>query len=956
GQAEITIPIRAIPARNGLSPSLAFTYRSGDRHGVLGRGFVLDGVSRITRCARTPATDGYTRRVQYDEGDAYCLDGQRLLEHHKHGAYTDFRTERESFLLIRAYFGGNRDDGPNHWRVRAPDGEVRWYGTASENARNPLSDETVLAEWMIARTEDSFGNAMRFVWSEDPRWPDVRGPRGAIGERTLRYIEYASHTSGLAADRRIDFTYGDHNAPIAGFAAGLAWQHTARLNELTTVLGSKPVRQYRLGYASDTGRNQLVSAMECVVADPEVGTTLDKGMVCLPATHFEWSNEVGGATFETESVSLSSVAEYDGALPTPAYGVPLDANGDGVTDYAYLSLGRLYLRLADPTLPTPLGPGGLTLTTSISDLRSMTDRLTAHDWNQDGRDDLIYLAPNADVPKAEVRVLLSEGDDFTEVATGLEYLGAELHNDIFSGDPPGGSFGVQPLWVPQTHGVSRGPHPTSQQSLWRFGDFNGDGLIDVLACELEVYKDCHQTRMNGFDSTVCTQGEWSFAPGTSDSSGPGFGPKEMTGVQTGCGFFRSATGAGWPTADLTGDGVLDVLIPDADAYYALTYRHDSESFELATLLGNASGAADLNTRRFVDPRLSDVNGDGVTDLIVKWDTEDTYAAVENIGEGRPQAQWRTSVFIGQGDGTFQSGAMRYPDLWSFDHREVGFRFSRCNGGGIGNPCNERYQHLFSPVYPIDEDGDGTLELLSFAYVEGAQYESNVGAGLGWPDRTPFVFRSADPFYAYVDVANDASAPTLPTPLRDDDEEGRTLRQTRMIPGDFNGDGHRDLLQTSVLLDDDKPGGAELHLNRSARFRRIVGVVYGSGSRQEVTYSMTSDPAVYTPGPTSDHLPCRYPQRCDARPRQVVSAMTYAANSDEPRRFVYEYADSRSDILGRGWLGFGRRVETEELTGAVVRHDYGHDVIDEATGIYPFAGRATKRITVLVGDTSHPFDE
>ncbi|MEM9866031.1 MAG: SpvB/TcaC N-terminal domain-containing protein, partial [Myxococcota bacterium] len=184
GQAEITIPIRAIPARNELSPSLAFTYRSGDRHGVLGRGFVLDGVSRITRCARTPATDGYTRRVQYDEGDAYCLDGQRLLEHHKHGAYTDFRTERESFLLIRAYFGGNRDDGPNHWRVRAPDGEVRWYGTASENARNPLSDETVLAEWMIARTEDSFGNAMRFVWSEDPRWPDVRGPRGAIGERT----------------------------------------------------------------------------------------------------------------------------------------------------------------------------------------------------------------------------------------------------------------------------------------------------------------------------------------------------------------------------------------------------------------------------------------------------------------------------------------------------------------------------------------------------------------------------------------------------------------------------------------------------------------------------------------------------------------------------------------------------------------------------------------------------
>ena len=43
-------------------------------------GVSLQGLSAITRCPSTYAQDGILRRVQYDEGDAFCLDGARLVK------------------------------------------------------------------------------------------------------------------------------------------------------------------------------------------------------------------------------------------------------------------------------------------------------------------------------------------------------------------------------------------------------------------------------------------------------------------------------------------------------------------------------------------------------------------------------------------------------------------------------------------------------------------------------------------------------------------------------------------------------------------------------------------------------------------------------------------------------------------------------------------------------------
>lgn len=58
GEAVWGMPIWAPAGRNGLTPSLSFSYRSRREPGLMGHGFGISGLSVITRCWRTVAQDG----------------------------------------------------------------------------------------------------------------------------------------------------------------------------------------------------------------------------------------------------------------------------------------------------------------------------------------------------------------------------------------------------------------------------------------------------------------------------------------------------------------------------------------------------------------------------------------------------------------------------------------------------------------------------------------------------------------------------------------------------------------------------------------------------------------------------------------------------------------------------------------------------------------------------------
>ena len=163
GAATYSIPIQVPPGVAGLQPNLALIYNSQGGDGHLGVGWNVSGVSSITRCPKTIATDGVREPINYDNvtdpvngNDAFCLDGQRLIPvsggitsaacvwppgssttPNNQCAAWEFRTEVESYSRIVGIgdnaVAGSTGSGPTRFRVYAKSGQIlefgsRWWG------------------------------------------------------------------------------------------------------------------------------------------------------------------------------------------------------------------------------------------------------------------------------------------------------------------------------------------------------------------------------------------------------------------------------------------------------------------------------------------------------------------------------------------------------------------------------------------------------------------------------------------------------------------------------------------------------------------------------------------------------------------------------------------------------------------------------------------------------------
>jgi hypothetical protein len=153
GAATYSIPIQLPPGAGGLQPSLTLAYSSQGGDGLAGAGWSLGGLSTIYRCPKNYATDGTKATIQYDvqEGQAYCLDGERLIEISSTGLGYDsndiecnpldhpeirhprtqreYRTERNSYARIRSMEDQCRVWGPAGFEVYTKSGQILYFGT-----------------------------------------------------------------------------------------------------------------------------------------------------------------------------------------------------------------------------------------------------------------------------------------------------------------------------------------------------------------------------------------------------------------------------------------------------------------------------------------------------------------------------------------------------------------------------------------------------------------------------------------------------------------------------------------------------------------------------------------------------------------------------------------------------------------------------------------------------------
>lgn len=95
--------------------------------------------------------------------------------------------------------------------------------------------------------------------------------------------------------------------------------------------------------------------------------------------------------------------------------------------------------------------------------------------------------------------------------------------------------------------------------------------------------------------------------------------------------------------------------------------------------------------------------------------------------------------------------------------------------------------------------------------------------------------------------------------------------------------------------------------------KLVSVRNGLGATSSVTYSDGLSSGIVGRTPDTAYA---YPIRYSPTPGKIVSRLTVSVNGSDSRSVSYQYRDGATDVSGRGALGFGMVIKTDENSGVV----------------------------------------
>lgn len=499
GAATYEVPIEVPPGISEVEPRLAVNYSSQKGNGELGVGWSLAGLSSVHRCPATLEQDDFSGDVNYDADDRFCWDGKRLIEVNPaydagdgNGQGVLYKADGDVFADIVGY--GSQGTGPAWFKIWTRDGHTMEFGKTADSRIEAAGKQSVRV-WALNKVSDVVSNYLTVAYAED----------NVIGEYRPITIEYTGNVvTGTLPTRKIEFLYDAPNTrpdPLKGYFAGSPVTTDRRLTDIRISiksLGSATwgrIRNYAITYESQPSPRTKQSRIEKIIECGQTDTS------CLPAIRFGWQNgseTVLGSPVDTLFPQYRNYEIRQG-----------DFNGDGVTDVLFWNsdAGALYIHVIK---------NGVIQAASYINTNLPTDtELYLADFFPDGITDVLLLKREwsandnfwlhriINVEQSGGGLQFSDGVDYRHGRI-VYYGDDEAFVADFSGDgiadilvrykssntfalhvvrPDGTFFSQSPYEdAPPNAAVKGIIEPGSKIHI---GDYNGDGVPDVLAHKKE---------------------------------------------------------------------------------------------------------------------------------------------------------------------------------------------------------------------------------------------------------------------------------------------------------------------------------------------------------------------------------------------------------------------------------------------------------------------------------------
>ena len=603
GGATYNIPIAVPPGINGIVPQVSLSYNSQGGNGLAGYGWNISGVSVITRIPTTKFHDNTIDAVDFNNLDRFAFDGQRLIvKNGTTGAYgangTVYETESFSNVQITSYgvHPSGANYGPAYFIVQYPDGSIAHYGNSSTSRS--------LTDWAITYWQNPQGVRISYNYVLS---------NNNLSISTIRYGTRLTTTP----INEILFVYKNRTRPEQAYIGGQSFVRSTILSEIKVKGNNIGFRNYLLTHETTSlGYERLKSITE---------KSGDNSKSFNP-TVFNYDTTTNGDLFQISNDIPLSVGNINF---TNSNNITGDFDGDGKMDFIlYPTTGSNAKKkywLFSNIQGNSLNIG------SEHNLGSFTEifPMSWLSWNN-------KLMPSQGWCAVQTNSSTNT-TTFNTYSTGIA-------NPIYfqyarTYQFPKFTFGY---WTePCNNGISLDPYldnnfhefipddnindPTYQEIIrdipkeYLSGDYNGDGLTDVIIVEKPVSISYYTGGCYGYNATYTNPGGKSYFLNLDR--------RITTDYINIAGNLQVTASSKFAVADVNGDGKSDIMIFDSGnvkTYYL------NENNQLVQYINYP----DTNILSDKPRYMGDFNGDGKTDFVIpQADNTDSWSFFFSNGNG-----------------------------------------------------------------------------------------------------------------------------------------------------------------------------------------------------------------------------------------------------------------------------------------------------------------------------------